>query len=285
MESLKIVSSTASDTDRDMFPLERASEVFPNAYHLAAHSGVGSCGTYVLHLDLCRNAAVIAAALSDERIVISDSETLKIKMTIKSAHEKTLCGIRFAKSEEHKLFSGSHDGTIKLWDLRSCCSKPAVTFEQTKATTVRPLTSFDLSCDGRTVVAGTEQVQRDSFLLFWGAADPGGELRGGYWDSHEDDITAVRFHPEKADLMASGGTDGIVNVFDISRETEEDALETSINSESSVQRLAWFSKDGADALCCLTHVRTYILTDDRMGKGGVVWYPKLLFTCDFYSRG
>ena len=253
MESLKIDSG--SETDKDMFPLEKVSEIFPNAYHLAAHSIVGLGSTYVLHLDHCHSSA--AAALSDEQIVITDTESLSNKMTIQSAHEKTLCGVRFPKSEEHKLLSGSNDGTIKLWDLRSDCSKPAVIFEQTKANTVRPLTSFDVSCDGRTLCAGTEQVQRDSFLLFWelGSAANPAELRGGYWESHEDDVTAVRFHPQRANVLASGGTDGIVNVFDISRESEDDALETSINSESSVQRLSWFAKDGADALCCLTHVR------------------------------
>ena len=262
MESLKIDSG--SEADKDMFPLEKASDIFPNAYHLAAHSTVGFSGTYVLHLDHCRSS--VAAGLSDERIVIADAESLSTKITIQSAHEKKLCGVRFPKSEEHKLLSGSNDGTIKLWDLRSDCSKPAVTFAQTKAKTVRPLTSFDVSCDGRTLCAGTEQVQRDSFLLFWelgSAADPA-ELKGGYWESHEDDVTAVRFHPEKANLMASGGTDGIVNVFDVSRETEDDALETSINSESSVQRLSWFSKDGADALCCLTHVRIYYYSRNRI---------------------
>ena len=253
MESLKI--DTGSETDKDMFPLEKASDIFPNAYHLAAHSGVGFGGTYVLHLDHCRNS--VAAALSDEKIVITDAESLSNKLTIRSTHAKTLCGVRFPMSEEHKLLSGSNDGTIKLWDLRSDCSKPSVIFAQTKAKTVRPLTSFDVSCDGRTLCAGTEQVQRDSFLLFWelgSDADPT-ELRGGYWESHEDDVTAVRFHPERVNVLASGGTDGIINVFDVSRESEDDALETSINSESSVQRLSWFSKDGADALCCLTHVR------------------------------
>ena len=254
MESLKI--ECGSETDKDMFPLEKSSDVFPNAYHLAAHSAVGFGGTYVLHLDHCDNS--VAAALSDKRIEIKDAESLSSKLTISAAHEKTLCGVRFPKAEEHKLLSGSNDGTIKMWDLRGDCSKPAVVFGQTKAKTVRPLTSFDLSCDGRTLCAGTEQVQRDSFLLFWelgSNADPA-ELRGGYWESHEDDVTAVRFHPEKVNVLASGGTDGIVNVFDISRESEDDALETCLNSESSIQRLSWFDKDGADALCCLTHVRT-----------------------------
>ena len=260
MESLTI--DTGSEKDKDMFPLEEASIIFPFAYHLAAHSTIGFSGTYVLHLDLCRSS--VAAALSDKRIVITDTETMSNKLTIQPTHEDTLCGVRFPKSEEHKLLSGSQDGKIKLWDLRSDCSKPAVVCAQTKAKTTRPLISFDVSCDGRTICAGTEQVQRDSFLLFWelsNAADPG-ELRGGYWESHEDDVTAVRFHPERANVLASGGTDGIVNVFDLMRESEDDALETSINSESSIQRLTWFSKDGADALCCLTHVRII--------KGGTV---------------
>ena len=35
------------------------------------------------------------------------------------------------------------------------------------------------------------KMGEDSFLLFWDLR--GGTLMGGYWESHEDDITCIRF--------------------------------------------------------------------------------------------
>jgi WD40 repeat protein len=44
----------------------------------------------------------------------------------------------------------------------------------------------------------------------------------------------VCFHPTKQDTLASGSTDGLINIFDVSKSCEEDALQQSLNTESSV---------------------------------------------------
>ena len=49
-----------------------------------------------------------------------------------------------------------------------------------------------------------------------------------------------RFHPEDENKLATGGTDGLINVFDVSQATEDDALITSMNTESSIQTLIWY---------------------------------------------
>jgi WD40 repeat protein len=53
----------------------------------------------------------------------------------------------------------------------------------------KPITCFDVSCDGRFIVAGTEVLKDDSFLLFWDIRTT--NLLGGYWDTHYGDITQV----------------------------------------------------------------------------------------------
>ena len=58
--------------------------------------------------------------------------------------------------------------------------------------------------------------------MFWDVAS--GSMMGGYWESHKDDVTSVRFHPDKKDVMASGSTDGQINLFDISQPEEDEAL-------------------------------------------------------------
>lgn len=54
---------------------------------------------------------------------------------------------------------------------------------------LKPLSCFDVSCDGRFLVAGTEVIKDDSFLLFWDIRST--NLLGGYWDTHQGDITQV----------------------------------------------------------------------------------------------
>lgn len=51
------------------------------------------------------------------------------------------------------------------------------------------MSCFDVSCDGRFLVAGTEVFKDDAFLLFWDIRTT--NLLGGYWDTHQEDITQV----------------------------------------------------------------------------------------------
>ena len=62
---------------------------------------------------------------------------------------------------------------------------------------------------------------------------------GGYWSVHSDDVTSVQFSGDNSDLLASGGTDGQVNVLDISKSDEEEALTQSHNTQDSVAGIEW----------------------------------------------
>nr|CAD7263080.1 unnamed protein product [Timema shepardi] len=115
----------------------------------------------------------------------------------------------------------------------------------------KPLRSFDIACNDRFVSAGTELVDGDAFLLFWDARSS--KLLGGYWESHREEITQVRFHPSKCDTVTTGSTDGLINIFDLSQGCEDDALLYSLNTEASVETLGWVTNDGAeDGLSCIT---------------------------------
>ena len=58
-----------------------------------------------------------------------------------------------------------------------------------KKTGNKPLMSFDVNCKGQFLCAGTEKIKDDSYLLFWDVRS--NKLLGGYWESHEDDISFV----------------------------------------------------------------------------------------------
>jgi WD40 repeat protein len=108
---------------------------------------------------------------------------------------------------------------------------------------LKPLASFDISCDERLIAGGTEHIGGDAFILFWDIRYSNSKLNGkdnllgGYWESHMDDITSIAFHSNKRDILASGSTDGLINVFDLTQTSEDSALTYSLNTESSVVRV------------------------------------------------
>jgi len=104
------------------------------------------------------------------------------------------------------------------------------------------MSCFDINCNERLIAAGTEHIGGDAFILFWDirygkkkiSSLPSSNFLGGYWESHTDDITWLAFHPTKEDILASGSTDGLMNVFDLKQSSEDQALTYSLNTESSV---------------------------------------------------
>jgi WD40 repeat protein len=53
-------------------------------------------------------------------------------------------------------------------------------------------------------------------------------------ESHTDTITSLNLHPSLPTLLLSSSTDGLVNVFDIGKPDEEEALYQVINHRSAV---------------------------------------------------
>lgn len=113
----------------------------------------------------------------------------------------------------------------------------------------KSLASFDISCDDKFLAAGTEQTGGDAFITFWDIRYTKKNMKnkskkrhfknypiGGYWESHTDDITCLTFHFVNPSILASGSTDGLINVFDLTQPSEEAALTYTLNTESSVVR-------------------------------------------------
>lgn len=208
---------------------------------------------YLLDLSLSSSSGsatgsdVLAVCCSNHSVHLHSRETLS-PLGEFQGHTAPVCGVRFSHLSPHLLFTGSADGTLRCWDVRRPCSDSTQVF---RSDSTHSYCSFDMSCNDRVLCAGTEQVGEDSFLVFWDArmvqegdemASKQGGLLGVYSESHSDDITAVQFHPEQADRLASGATDGLVNIFDLSLGGEEDALITTCNCNSSASSLCWTGK-------------------------------------------
>jgi WD40 repeat protein len=201
--------------------------------------------TYILDLSLASSGSdLLAVCCSSYSVHLHCRETLRLVGEFQG-HTAPLCGVRFSHLSSHLLFTGSADGTVRCWDVRQPGSNATQVF---RSDSTHSYCSFDVSCSDRVLCAGTEQIEEESFLVFWDArmVQGGGEsgskmggLLGVYSESHSDDITAVKFHPQQAERLASGATDGLVNVFDLSLGGEDDALVTTCNCESTVSSLCW----------------------------------------------
>ncbi|CAG9137073.1 unnamed protein product [Plutella xylostella] len=120
---------------------------------------------------------------------------------------------------------------------------------------IKPFECLDVSCNGRVICAGSQLVKDDAFLVFWDQKMP--KPLGGYWNSHTEDITQVKFHKEKPETLATGSSDGLMNIFNITEPTEDDALIYSLNVENSVEKLSWLDDKVAAVITQSNDLQTW----------------------------
>lgn len=121
---------------------------------------------------------------------------------------------------------------------------------------VKPVNCFDINSNDRLICAGTDEINHNVYLLFFDIRER--RLMGGFFESHQEEVTDVKFHPTDPDSVVSGSTDGLINIFDCKKESEDDALLYSLNTCDSVNKLMWH-KD--NKLSCITNTNDLHLYD------------------------
>lgn len=215
-------------------------------YGISAEKALSLDKSYVLAMSSKPSGShlQVAAGLSNNSLEILDIGAAGItsKASISNAHSEPLTDV-LINPPNHMCYTSSLDGTVKAWDLRST-KKPALELkddsEEHARAGIKPITCFDMASNQFLLCAGTEEVDGDSFLLFWDVRT--GTLHGGYWETHTNDITQVLFHPMSANTLMSGSTDGLINIFDVNETNEDDALQSCLNTEDSVEKLSWRSE-------------------------------------------
>ncbi|XP_012285258.1 WD repeat-containing protein 89 [Orussus abietinus] len=201
----------------------------------------------------------IGAALSDcSCIVYSIGESLS-KTAVLSHADSPVVGIKFSPTSRNILYTATNKGQVSACDMRAKGKIVAEFKDNTEDGKLKPLASFDISSNERLIAGGTEHIGGDAFILFWdiryinSKLDGRNSLLGGYWESHMDDVTCLAFHSSKQDVLMSGSTDGLINIFDLTQTSEDSALTYSLNTESSVDRLGWLTDE---SLWCTTHTHS-----------------------------
>ncbi|XP_036330625.1 WD repeat-containing protein 89 [Rhagoletis pomonella] len=260
--------------DEDTCGLQEVNDLFQIKCKIADESAVSLRNDYVLSLAADSGFTRVAAGLSSATVHIFDINAQRTLSTLSDIpapvtnERTTTCGVRFLDETPNCLLVGSSHGLVRLFDLRTQSEQARfeedIEFTQSISNfraakgmhMQKTINCFDTNSNGRILCTGTNQSQGNVFLFFYDIRER--KPLGAYFDSHEDDITALCFHATNPDLMCSGSTDGLINVYNLKEATEDDALLTTINTESSVQMLNWHKNVYEhDLISCITHCHDF----------------------------
>ncbi|KAF9820521.1 hypothetical protein SFRURICE_009940 [Spodoptera frugiperda] len=247
------------EIDRDTVEPEALEQHFRKKYKLLTECAVTLKKSYInkLHATISLKLAV---SLSDNSIEVYQLNNTSLNKICKlSGHEKTLTEVVCDPKEEHLVYSAAQDGLVKLWDTRvsgTCVQE----YKDEEEELVRPYECMDISCNGRVLCAGSQLVEDDAYLVFWDNRVT--KPLGGYWNSHTDDITQVKFHKTQTEVLATGSLDGLINIFNVMELSEDDALTYSLNVENSVEKLSWLDEK---QVACITQSNDLQFWDTQSG--------------------
>ncbi|KAG5518776.1 hypothetical protein PMAC_002747 [Pneumocystis sp. 'macacae'] len=197
--------------------------------------------TYVY--DLAFKDDILVSSGSDGALRLWDPETLKMSSIALQAH-KDISDIKI--SEKHMILSCGSDGIVKFWDTRTLGTCMEFKTEKKVA-----LLSVSENSNKTKISSGSILFEQEASIFLWDKRKL--SLLFSYTESHNDD---VRFHPDKQDILCSGGCDGLINIFDTKILDEDEAIIQVLNHQSSIHRADFI---GLNTIFGLSHMETFSL--------------------------
>ena len=202
-----------------------------------ATSNLGTAPDTYLY-SLARAGNTFATIGSDNSLRLFELD-LKPTHRVQPAHTGitclATCGAGFA--------TGGRDGLIKCWDTRAKQAKFQIS--EPKGHGIA-----SIACHNHFIAAGTESVKEglgDVSVLVYDTRNPASPLRI-YSESHTDTITQLAFNPDLPTVLLSASTDGLVSIFDIEKQDEDDALMQVLNPKSAIHCSGFLGRDEVYAL-------------------------------------
>lgn len=186
-------------------------------------------------------------------IQVLDSNSLKLHFILPS--KQILSQAKFHTNGD-SVWACYKEGNIKLWDLRTC--QPGLDL-----VLPFPAASFDF-CNNMLVV-GADLVQEDASVFFYDLRSLSAPVHV-FDEVHSDDVTQIRIHPIYSHVMISGSTDGLVNLYDLSKTTEgQDECLYQVIKTDSVNKLDFFGPE-MEYISCTSHMETFSIFRFEQGE-------------------
>jgi WD40 repeat protein len=205
-----------------------------------------------LQFDTCQSLSAsdsLAVITSDNTLSILSPETLSLAPDghIKSVSTSVTCVKAFAAvgQQANVVLTAGRDGIVRGWDLRSC--KDVLTLSTPKGE-YDPLSALEANFETNAVAAGTELEGNgpgNVSIFLWDVRSPKAP-KTTYSESHTDTVTELRYLPypsSASNILLSGSTDGLVNVFDTTVADEDDAVLQVSNHYSAIHHTGLIGDD------------------------------------------
>ena len=104
--------------DGDICNMTELNEIYQQPYHCSSRKAIGLEKLFIQHMDCHWSSNRLATALSNNSIHIAAIDTLE-KIATFPAHNDNIIDVHFSSADVNCIFSGSSDGSIRLWDVRN----------------------------------------------------------------------------------------------------------------------------------------------------------------------
>lgn len=143
---------------------------------------------------------------------------------IKNAHEKRINDIVL---HNNILYSCSNDSAIKIWDLSN--------YSTIKSFKKQPHEINSISVSNH-ILAGATNSEK---IVFWDLQKM--KERSVFEETHQDEVTCVRFNPKIGTTLLASSMDGIICLYDLTQNSEEEATQFIMRLEQPIDRCNFFN--------------------------------------------
>ncbi|OTA63991.1 WD40 repeat-like protein [Hypoxylon sp. EC38] len=201
-----------------------------------------------------------ATISSDQKLSLFDPTSLRSGplLNLLTEHGNITCAKAYDAVNSLMCTAGS-DGSVSMWDLRQ---------DPFKAQVVRltenqyPVLSLACSSTGFSVVVGTELQDHQASILIWDVRSTP-TAKHHYVEVHSDDVTELNFHPSNHNILLSGSTDGLVNIYDTRITDEDEVVIQTFNHDASIHHAAFLNDTEVFALSHDEKLALYDVAESR----------------------